>query len=150
MLPQSPPEVEALTRVIQAAIGPVVLISGVGLLLLTMTNRLGRIVDRARSLVRELPNANEFTRLRTQAQLQILAKRARLVRLAVTLASACVLLVGVLIAVLFTGALLHMELGTVAAALFVLCMATLVGSMAAFIREVHLSLHALELELNDS
>lgn len=144
------PEVEALTRVIQAAIGPVVLISGVGLLLLTMTNRLGRIVDRARSLVRELPQANEFTRFRTQAQLQILSRRARLVRLAVTLASTCVLLVGVLIGVLFTGVLLHIELGSVAALLFVFCMATLVGSMAAFIREIYLSLHALDLELTDS
>lgn len=150
MLLQHSPEVEALTRVITAAIGPVVLISGVGLLLLTMTNRLGRIVDRVRSLVRELPQANEFTRLRTQAQIQILARRARLVRLAVTLASASVLLVALLIAVLFTGALLHFELGSVAALLFVLCMLTLIGSMGAFLREVHLSLHALELELNDS
>ena len=33
---------------LQTAIGPVILISGVALLLLTMTNRLGRAIDRAR------------------------------------------------------------------------------------------------------
>jgi hypothetical protein len=33
------------------AIGPVILISGVGLLLLTMTNRLGRAIDRARQKI---------------------------------------------------------------------------------------------------
>jgi hypothetical protein len=33
--------------VLQAAIGPVILLSGVGLLL-TMTNRLGRAIDRVR------------------------------------------------------------------------------------------------------
>ena len=43
-----------LVPVLQTAVSPVVLISGVGLLLLTMTNRLGRIVDRARSLALRL------------------------------------------------------------------------------------------------
>ena len=38
--------------VLQVSIGPVILISGVGLLLLTMTNRLGRAIDRARQLAR--------------------------------------------------------------------------------------------------
>jgi len=41
-------ETSEIVPVLQTAISPVVLISGVGLLLLTMTNRLGRIVDRAR------------------------------------------------------------------------------------------------------
>ena len=36
---------------LQAAVGPVILISGVGMLLLSMTNRLGRTIDRARQLV---------------------------------------------------------------------------------------------------
>jgi hypothetical protein len=36
---------------LQIAIAPVILISGVGLLLLSMTNRLGRTIDRARQLV---------------------------------------------------------------------------------------------------
>ena len=40
-----------LVRVIQAATAPVVLISAVGLLLLVLSNRLARIVDRTRLLV---------------------------------------------------------------------------------------------------
>jgi len=39
---------------LQACITPVALISGVGLLLLTITNRLGRTIDRTRQLVAEL------------------------------------------------------------------------------------------------
>ena len=39
--------VEHLIPIIQTAVGPVILISGLGLLLLTMTNRLGRIIDRS-------------------------------------------------------------------------------------------------------
>ena len=41
---------EKIIPMLQVAIGPVILISGIGLLLLTMTNRLGRAIDRARLL----------------------------------------------------------------------------------------------------
>ena len=49
--------VQDLIPVLQVAIGPVILISGVGLLLLSMTNRFGRVIDRARSLARSLDDA---------------------------------------------------------------------------------------------
>ena len=39
---------EQIIPELRDAIGPVILISGVGRLLLTMTNRLGRAIDRAR------------------------------------------------------------------------------------------------------
>lgn len=35
-----------LVPILQLAVGPVILISGVGLLLLTLTNRFGRMLDR--------------------------------------------------------------------------------------------------------
>ncbi|WP_345111750.1 DUF2721 domain-containing protein [Candidatus Villigracilis vicinus] len=43
--------IQELIPVLQTAIGPVILISGVGLLLLSMTNRLSRVIDRARNLL---------------------------------------------------------------------------------------------------
>ena len=43
-----PTSLEQIIPELRDAIGPVILISGVGLLLLTMTNRLGRAIDRAR------------------------------------------------------------------------------------------------------
>ena len=48
------PTLTELIPILQIAIGPVILISGVGLLLLSMTNRLGRAIDRARILRQEL------------------------------------------------------------------------------------------------
>ena len=48
--------VAQLIPVLQTAIGPTILISGVGLLLLTMTNRLARTIDRTRAVARELPD----------------------------------------------------------------------------------------------
>src|SRR3954468_4906495 len=44
--------------VIQIAITPVILISGIGALMLTLTNRLGRIVDRTRALAGQMHGAN--------------------------------------------------------------------------------------------
>jgi len=42
--------VTELIPVLQVAIGPVVLISGIGLLILSMTNRFGRVIDRGVAL----------------------------------------------------------------------------------------------------
>ena len=42
------PRLAELVPVLQVAIGPVILISRIGLLLLSMTNRYGRIVERSR------------------------------------------------------------------------------------------------------
>jgi len=46
-----PTSLEQIIPELRDAIGPVILISGVGLLLLTMTNRRGRAIDRARQKI---------------------------------------------------------------------------------------------------
>ena len=78
---------EHVLEVIQAAIAPVVLISGVGLLLLTLSGRLGRIVDRTRIVASERNQADGERRGHLEQQLAILGHRARLVRLALALSA---------------------------------------------------------------
>src|SRR4051812_35147284 len=75
-----------LLPVIQLAITPVILISGVGSLMLTLTNRLGRIVDRTRSLAGQMRKADSDERDHIDSQLAILWRRAGLVRVGVTFA----------------------------------------------------------------
>jgi hypothetical protein len=133
--------------VLQTAIGPVILISGVGLLLLTMTNRLGRAIDRARTLVRDLRDGHEHGRPATLAQVAIIYRRARLLRLSITLASLSVLLASVLIIVLFLTALMQWDYGFIVSLIFIACMGSLIASLVAFIYDIHLSLVALKLEL---
>jgi len=139
-----------IVPVLQVAIGPVILISGVGLLLLTMTNRLGRAIDRARLLKAELSKRSDAEREQLLAQVNIIYRRARMIRLSITLAALSVLLASALIITLFVTALLHLELGAFVASLFVACMVSLFVSLVAFIRDINLSLHALKLELKDS
>jgi len=138
-----------IVPVLQVAIGPVILISGVGLLLLTMTNRLGRAIDRARQLKGELPKRTEQDREQVLAQVAIIYRRARMIRLSITLAALSALLASALIIALFLTALLRLENGVLVSLLFIACMVSLFASLVAFIRDINLSLHALKLELKN-
>jgi len=133
--------------VLQVAIGPVILISGVGLLLLTMTNRLGRAIDRARHLAGELGNAPAEKQAPMQAQVAIIYKRARILRLSIALSVTSALLAAVLITTLFLSALLKLDLGLIVSLIFITCMCSLVVSLLLFIYDIQLSLTALKLEL---
>jgi hypothetical protein len=136
-----------LIPVLQLATGPVILISGVGLLLLSFTNRLGRLIDRSRLLHRErMSRPSPEHRVLLEAQIGLIDRRAGILRRAITLAGLTVLLVSVLILVLFLAALFHLELGAVIIALFALALLALIGAMLGFLREITLSLEAVRLE----
>jgi hypothetical protein len=142
--------VAELIPVLQTAIGPVILISGVGLLLLTMTNRLGRAIDRARILDAQIPELQQHERKRKVAQLSILWRRARIIQVAITLASTSALCAAILIVLLFLTALLQIENPWLISTLFILCVVTLISSLLLFIHDVNQSLAALKLELEDT
>jgi Protein of unknown function (DUF2721) len=139
--------VAQLIPVLQTAIGPTILISGVGLLLLTMTNRLGRTIDRARAVGRELPDPSAPDHAMRTGQLRVLWKRARLIRLSIALASLSALFAAILIIVLFVTALLQIENVWLICALFIICLVCLIGSLVVFIHDINLALAALKLEL---
>lgn len=141
--------VAELLPILQTAVGPVILVSGVGLLLLTMTNRLGRVIDRGRSLAQEQrtnPNADQA---RILNQLMILNQRAALIRSAITLASLSVLLAAILVIIIFLTALFHWEMAILLSGLFIACMLTLIGSLVAFIQDLNLSLDAYQYDIKD-
>ena len=144
------PSVADLIPVLQVAIGPVILISGVGLLLLSMTNRLGRVIDRARILDRELRPGSTEDPHRNREQLRILIDRARLLRRAIVLASVSVLLAACLIISLFLATLLKLNAGALILVQFVGCLGCLICSIIEFIRYINLSLAAMKLEVCDS
>jgi hypothetical protein len=136
-----------IVPVLQVAIGPVILISGVGLLLLTMTNRLGRAIDRARLLKAELPHRTGEDRAQALAQVDILYRRARVVRLSIILATLSALLASALIIALFVTALLRSEQAILVSVIFIACMTALFASLVAFVCDINMALHALKLEL---
>ena len=132
---------------LQTAIGPVILISGVGLLLLSLTNRFGRAVDRTRQILREMRAASGDDRKRLAAQVENLYERARLIQRAIIFSALSLLFASVLIITLFCTVLFQVELAVVIALLFIACLVLLILSLLAFIMDIHLSLKALKLEL---
>lgn len=136
-----------LVPILQVAIGPAILISGIGLLLLSMTNRFGRITDRSRELLLALRSAQDAERDLVNSQIRIFSTRAVLVRQAITLATVSALFAAVLVITLFLAAVLRWEAGVAVAVLFICCMGFLIGSLVAFLRDINLSLTALRMEL---
>ena len=136
-----------LIPVLQVAVGPVILISGVGLLLLSLTNRFGRAVDRSRQLTREIRESREAARLGLAGQVDILFRRAELIQRAIILAATSLLFAAVLIITLFFTALFQWELAVPVSLLFICCLTSLIGSLVMFIMDIRLSLRALKLEL---
>lgn len=140
--------VAQLIPVLQTAIGPTILISGVGLLLLTMTNRLARTIDRTRATAREIVDASEGDCNKGCKQLHVLWRRARLIRLSIALASTSALFAALLIIVLFLTALFQLEIAWLICTLFIVCLICLIGSLFVFIHDINQSLAALKLELH--
>jgi hypothetical protein len=138
---------EHLIPVLQLAIGPVVFISGVGLLILSMTNRLGRIIYRSRVLVDVRRHGDAPQRIRAELQLGILWRRARLLRSAITLACVSVLLDALIMILLFLGSLVELPVAVAVALMFAACMTALIGSILFFMGDINLTLRALAHEM---
>jgi hypothetical protein len=129
-------------HIIQLAIAPVFLLTGVGTNLTVLTNRLSRIIDRARSLEDRYQGANEKERIRFDAELGTLSRRAHLIHRAITLSTSSALLVCIVIATLFLGGAFKLALGTFIGALFVLAMGALIASLIFFLREIFIATHS--------
>lgn len=71
---------EIYIEFLKSCITPVALISGVGLLLLTITNRFGRTIDRTRSLVAELDHDHINRREAKKDEIKILYLRSKYLR----------------------------------------------------------------------
>ena len=137
-----------LIRILSASIAPVIVISGVGLLLLSMTNRYSRVLERARELVKEIEGAPDESRCALLVeQLQITYRRARILRRAIILSSVSILFVALTVFSLFANQVLGAAVDYVSVPCFALCLVALVGSLYFFIRDVGISLAALELEI---
>lgn len=136
-----------LLPVLQTAIGPVILISGIGLLLLSMTNRYGRVIDRSRELLRRLAGAAADERGRLLSEIEVLYRRARLVRASILSATFSLLLAALLMITMFLSALLHWEDGALIGVLFILAMLALIAALVGFLIDLQVSLQALRMEV---
>ena len=131
------------------AITPVILLSGVGGLMITLTNRLARVVDRTQALAeqaRKAANASE-ERVLLESQLDILWRRSRLVQRAVMCAGLSMLLACVLVMVIFLDAVMAREFTVEMVVIFVASILCLIAALVAFLRDIVVALQALGLDV---
>lgn len=138
-------EVVDIAHAIQLAVTPVFLLSGIGVLLGVLTNRLARIVDRARKIEEGLREAAGAVPERVRDQLRISSRRARLINVAITFGTIAALLVSVVVALLFASTFVPLNLAAYVALLFVLAMGALVGALVSFLLEVRVSIATLRI-----
>ena len=137
------------TKFLQACITPVALISGVGLLLLTITNRLGRVVDRIRNLVRELDSPEVKRGEVKKDQIPILLTRARYLKNSIAWLLTGMISSCLIIPLLFIMNLIGTDLIHIGHLLFVVSILSMLVSLLYFFKDVLLSLNALRLEASE-
>ena len=134
---------------LQSCITPVALISGVGLLLLTFTNRLGRTIDRTRQLITELDQPVVSNRSGIENQIRILYQRSKLLRNSIGTMLIGVICSSLIIPVLFFMILFNVDLRVIGYLLFIISIVLILISTIYFFKDVMVSLHALKLEAQD-
>jgi hypothetical protein len=133
-----------IAHLIQSSVAPVFLLSGVAATLGVLTNRLSRIVDRARALEVQLAgHPSEAPHL--HGDLAVLSRRADYINIAISLSTIAALLVALVVVTLFANAFFASELSVVIALLFVGAMVCLSAAYIAFFVEVRIAVAALRI-----
>lgn len=132
-------------HIIQLAVAPVFLLSGIGIILTVLTNRLARVVDRARRVEEAARSSTGETLEERRQELRVMAWRAQLMNRAITLSTCSALLVALVVVLLFLGAFLDFAAALPVAGLFILAMLSLIAALLLFLREVFLAIAALKI-----
>lgn len=138
---------DQIVPMLQLAIGPVIVISGAGLVLLSITNRFGRVIDRSRSLAESKQGLSDNKKNNIDNQLIIMMRRARILRAAIAFASLSLLLAAFLVIALFLVEIAQVEAALFIVIIFICCMGSLIVGLLFFIADVNVSLSALKVEI---
>jgi Protein of unknown function (DUF2721) len=142
---QAESQVVAIGHTIQLAVAPVFLLTGVGALLGVLTNRLARIIDRARTLEDRAAGSSDSDRSRINAELRLLSQRARRINTAVSLCTFSALLICAVIVALFVGAFLSTDLSVLIGVIFTAAMLALFTALVSFLREIYVATRSLRI-----
>lgn len=138
--------VSSVAYFIQLSVAPVFLLTGVAAMLGVLTNRLSRIIDRARILEAQYEVESVTERRASQhVMLRVLSRRARLVSWSISLCTTCALFVSTIIVLLFLEALLSTYFRGVVPVLFIIAMLAFILGLLSFLREIYLATDSLRI-----
>ncbi len=128
-------DIPTVAHVIQLAVAPVFLLTGIGAILSVLSTRLGRVIDR----YRVLSTMDEMERIAHHGEMRNLQTRSKWIHWSITLCTVCALLVCLVIAALFVGVELGRDPSRLIAVLFTAAMLALTAGLVAFLREIALA-----------
>ena len=135
---------------LKACVAPCVLISGAGLLILSVSNRLARPIDRIRLIVAHIKeNPNKATDA-AKKQIKIFYKRCEFLRASIAFATWHVICVSLIMLVLFLSVALQIQVAAYVSALFVIGLVCLICSLVFFLLDIRLTLRSLEIEIEEA
>jgi len=129
--------IDTVASVIDVAVAPVFLLAGISGLLMVLTNRLGRTIDRSRAL--QAAEANVKSKQHKQIihrEKANLMRRMHLNHFAISMAVLSAILVCLVVVTLFLGSLLQLNVSIAIASLFIVCMVILSLAFCSFLLEV--------------
>jgi hypothetical protein len=127
-----------ISHLIQSALAPVFLLTGVGTTLNVLVARLARAIDRARHLEELLTRHPADTR-QIHDDLRVLARRTRYIHWAITMCGCSAVLIALVVITLFANAFFGSGFAGTIALLFVGAMVFITGAYVAFLIEVRLA-----------
>ena len=140
-------DIDSLIKIMQASISPAVLISGFGLLLLSMTNRLGRTIDRVRQLNAQRGQLSAEKQGNIAQQMAILFRRGRILQFAITFNVWGIFAVSVTVLMLFLISIWGLQVSSLIEISFLFSLVCLIVSLLFFLYDITLSLKSLSLEI---
>ncbi|WP_413815228.1 DUF2721 domain-containing protein [Desulfosarcina sp.] len=141
--------IDSFVRFLQSCISPIALISGVGLILLSLTNRLARTIDKSRMIVNELDNGQVADENRKLIELKILFDRSKILRNSIVSISFSILSSSLIIPILLIMNLFHVNLTFLGVLFFLFSAIGIILSAIFLFIDVRLTLKALEFEVKD-
>jgi len=134
-------------RILQATLTPVALISGVGLLLLSMVNRYNHALDRTRQLLKDRQRDPEGKRTTIEQSIQIIYTRCKVMKNAILCMTSSIFFSGSIIFTTTLEGLFGVVLGTVKGVFLLLSVGLVVAATMLFVVEVIYSLHAIRIDI---
>lgn len=133
-------------EIINYAIGPIALISGVGLILLTLVNRLARVIDIDRKLLDTLDHINDESERKARLEeIKFIHKRARLLKHSLTYIVMSIVSTSIMVFSIVFSKLFDIDCSTLSNVLLILSLSFIVICALYFLMEVRLTLAALEI-----
>ena len=131
-------ELDTIAHAIELALAPVFLLVAVGAMLNVLTTRLSRAVDRSRVLHGRVESEPDVPAA-VEEELIILARRMRIINIAVILCVCCALLICAVVAIIFMASIVSFAVTAPIVACFVASMTCLIGALLCLLREIYLA-----------